>query len=262
VVVRAKNEAESIGEVLALVNDQQLGGRGCEVIVVDSGSTDGTQDIARSRGATLIEIPPESFTFGGSLNTGAEAARAPVIVALSAHAFPPDRDWLGRMLAWFDDPRVACCYGVDNAPAGGTLEQPVVQDEEHARRFWSWGYGNGAGAFRADLWRQRPFRTDMPGTEDREWAWYWIQRGHVAAIDPALRVKHEHSNDPLRDIYRRFHREWVGYTMYLDLPPYGVRGLLREWWFERQGWPNHFRARLSPSRIAQLLGTYAGRRGA
>jgi hypothetical protein len=165
------------------------------------------------------------------------------------------------MLACFDDPAVACCYGVDNAPEGGELGERVVQDQEHARRHWHWGYGNGAGAFRAELWRERPFREDMPGTEDREWAWHWLQRGYVAVIDPALRVDHDHSHDPLADIYRRWRREWLGYAMYLDdLPRYGLRELAREWWLDRDGWPNHFRARLSPRRIARLLGTYSGRR--
>ena len=262
VVIRAKNEAADIGEVLDLLAAQDLGGRTSEVIVVDSGSTDETPQIARGRGAQLIEIPPESFTFGGALNTGCEVARAPIIVALSAHAFPPDEGWLARMLAWFDDPRVACCYGVDNAPQGGYLDGPVLQDEEHARTYWWWGYGNPSGAFRAELWRERQFRADMPGTEDREWAWHWLQRGWIAVIDPALRVRHDHSKDPLRDIYRRFRREWVGYTMYLDLPPYGARDLVREWWSDHSGWPNHLRARVSPSRMARLLGTYAGRRRA
>src|SRR3954471_24633513 len=134
VVVRAKNEAADIGRTLSLLNEQDLGGRAVEVIVVDSGSSDGTQRIAVEHGARLVEIPPESFTFSGSLNTGCERATAPIIVALSAHAFPPDPEWLARVLAWFDDSQVACCYGVDNAPEGGALTAPVRQDEQHALR--------------------------------------------------------------------------------------------------------------------------------
>ena len=33
-----------------------------------------------------------------------------------------------------------------------------------------WGYSNAAGAFRAELWRERHFREDLPGAEDKEWA--------------------------------------------------------------------------------------------
>jgi hypothetical protein len=77
-------------------------------------------------------------------------------------------------------------------------------------------------------------------------------------VDPSLRVRHDHSHDPLHDIYRRFRVQWTGHTMFRDVPRYGARELAREWWHERNGWPSHFRARLSPQRIARLLGKYAG----
>lgn len=261
VVIRAKDEAASIGRVISLVHEQELSGGGeVEVIVVDSGSSDGTPDIARDLGAKLIEIPAASFTFGGSLNTGAAEARAPVTVALSAHAFPPDSGWIARMLACFEDPLVACAYGCPNAPGGGDLCERVVQDAEHARRFPYWGYGNSAGAFRTELWRERGFRADMPGTEDKEWAWYWMERGKRVVIDPALTVDHDHSKDPVLDVYRRFRREWEGFGMYLELPPYPARDALREWWAERDTYRSAARARLSHRRAARLLGEWVGRR--
>lgn len=259
VVIRAKDEAASIGRVIELVRSQQLDG-GVEVIVVDSGSSDGTPDIARRSGAAVIAIPAESFTFGGSLNTGCEAASAPLIVALSAHAFPPDEGWLARMAACFEDPLVACAYGCPNAPDGGPLSERVVQDAALARRYPQWGYGNPSGGFRAELWRRRPFRADMPGTEDKEWAWHWLQQGMRVVIDPALAVDHDHSKDGARELYQRFKREWEGYGMYLDLPPYPARDALREWWSERGTYSSRARARLSHRRAARLAGTWAGRR--
>jgi rhamnosyltransferase len=258
VIVRAKNEADAVGEVLDLVLAQELGGRGVEVIVVDSGSTDGTLDVVRQRPVELIQIPSQAFSFGGALNTGCAAASAPILLALSAHAYPLDQQWLARMLAAFDDPRVACACGVDNAPDGSRLRGALVQDLAHWQAHPTWGYGNAAGAFRAELWRQRPFREDMPGTEDKEWALHWLQQGYVVRVDPALRVRHDHSHDPLHDIYRRFRVQWTGHTMFRDVPRYGPRELLREWWQDSAGWPNHFRARLSPQRMARLLGKYAG----
>jgi rhamnosyltransferase len=258
VIIRAKDEAGAIGEVLDLVLAQELDGGAVEVIVVDSGSTDRTLDIVRERPVQLIEIPSRAFSFGGALNTGCEAASAPVLVALSAHAYPLDKRWLARMLACFDDQRVACACGVDNAPDGSRLEQPVVQDLAHWHANPAWGYGNAAGAFRAELWRQRPFREDMPATEDKEWAAHWMEHGYVVVVDPSLRVRHDHSHDPLHDIYRRFRVQWTGHTMFRDVPRYGAGELLREWWLDRKGWPNHLRARLSPQRIARLLGKYAG----
>jgi rhamnosyltransferase len=258
VIVRCKDEADDIGEVLDLVLAQDLDGRKVEVIVVDSGSTDSTLDIVRERPVTLIEIPAADFNYGAALNTGCAAASAPILVALSAHAFPLDDRWLARMLACFDDERVACAYGVDNAPGGGKLTERIVQDLDHSQRYPHWGYGNPAGAFRADLWRRRPWREDMPSTEDKEWALHWMKQGYVAVIDPQLRTRHDHSEDPLRLNYKRSWASWRGHTMYHEVPRYGLRDLAAEWWTQKQGWPNHTRARLSPQRIARLLGKYAG----
>jgi rhamnosyltransferase len=258
VIVRAKNEAPAIGRLLDLLAQQTVK---AELIVVDSGSTDGTVEIVkRHDDVRLIEIPAASFTFGAALNTGCDAASGDVLVALSAHAFPRDERWLERVVATFADERVAAACGDDFDFDGSPLREVRVQDEEIARRNLHWGYSNSAGAFRAELWRQHPFHPDMPGTEDKEFAWHWQQRGYVVVIDPALRVDHDHWKDPLPDIYERARREWVGYSMFLPLEPYGIRELVREWWTQKAPWRSYARARLSHRRAARLLGKYRGRR--
>jgi rhamnosyltransferase len=255
VVIRSKDEAENIGRTLDLVAASDVDGE-IEIVVVDSGSTDGTDAIARERGAHVISIPAESFTYGGALNTGTAAAHADIVVALSAHAFPSDPGWLGRMIAAFDDPAVACAAGADRDPERAPLTGPVVQDAALAARHPSWGYSSAAGAFRRALWEERPFRAELPGSEDKEWAWFWLQRGRTVVIDPALCVEHTHSKDPARDLFVRAHREWVGLAMFLDVPPVPLRETVREWWCEQETYRSRRRARLSHRRAARLAGRY------
>jgi glycosyltransferase involved in cell wall biosynthesis len=264
IIVRTRNEAESIGRTLDLIAAQTVAREGgAEVIVVDSGSTDNTTDIVRSRaGVRLIEIPAASFTYGGALNTGAQAASAPLLVALSAHAFPTDERWLARLLGAFEDERVAAASGElfdwDDQPLHG----PRIQDLQIARRNPYWGYSNAAGGFRADLWREHQFRADMPFSEDKEFAWHWLNEGRVVAIDPSLVVDHDHSKDPLPVLYSRSCAKWEAFSMYLEVPPYPLTHLVREWWTERGSWRSHARARLSHRRAAALIGKFAGlRRG-
>jgi rhamnosyltransferase len=203
----------------------------------------------------------DHFTFGGALNHGAAACSGEVIVSLSGHAFPPDAGWLERMTAWFDDPAVACAFGDARGADGRPLDGPVRQDAAMLRAAPHWGYSNGAGAFRAGLWRRRGFRDDMPGTEDREWSlWAMEAHGAVCLVDPALVVEHDHSRDSLRECFARYEREARGFRMFLDLPPYGGRDAAREWWSD-QGWHrSSARARLDPRRAARLAGKWWGHR--
>ena len=258
VVIRAKDEAARIGITLARLNAQTLADE-LEVLVVDSGSRDGTVEIARAAGAAVIEIPAESFTYGGSLNTGSAQARAPLIVALSAHAFPPDEHWLERLRRPFSDERVACACGYPKGPDGDPLTGRVVQDLDMARANPFWGYSNSSGAFRAELWRERPFREDMPGTEDKEWAWHWLQQGRVVVVDPTFATEHSHRDEGPRHVLARARNEWAGYAAYLDLEPYGVPELVHDWWSGLDGYPSHLRARTGWRRAARLAGKWRGR---
>ncbi len=261
-IIRTRDEAESLGRCLELVAAQRTDGLGVETILVDSGSRDDTVPIARAYGARVLTIPPDTFTFGGALNLGAANARGEMLVALSAHAFATDDRWLARLTAAMSDPSVACASGDRYGPDGEDLAGAVRQDAELACRQPAWGYSNAAGAFRASLWRLRPFRSDLPGCEDKEWAWHWLKHGYLSVIDPALLVDHDHTHDPLPSIFRRARREAEGLAAVFELQRYGRRELVREWWSDRRYYDSALKARLSHRRAARLLGTYAGRRRA
>lgn len=83
VVLIAKNEAHIIGDtiksVLSLTDD---------IIVVDSGSTDGTQDIVRSLHGRLIETGWDGF--GNNKNKGIEAARYDWILSIDSDEMPDE----------------------------------------------------------------------------------------------------------------------------------------------------------------------------
>lgn len=262
VIVRARDEAASIARCLALVAGQQCTRGAPEVIVVDSGSRDETVALARAAGAEVLSVPAASFSFGGALNLGARHAAGEILVALSAHAFLPDPGWLERAVAWFDEEQVACVSGDRFGPSADPLRHAIKQDLKLAQLYPQWGYSNAAGAFRAELWRQRPFREDLPGREDQEWARHWLTQDRVAMIDPDLVVEHDHTHDPLASIYRRARREAEGLAAYAELPPYGPGGLMRDWWSDLRFYGSPLKARLSHRRAARLLGTYAGRRRA
>jgi rhamnosyltransferase len=260
VIVRARDEERSIGRCLELVGRQRTDGLGVETIVVDTGSTDRTVAIATASGARIVRTDPARFSFGGALNLGAANARAPVLVALSADAFATDPDWLARLAGHLGDSQVACASGEWWSPQGRRLHALIRQDLSLAERYPRWGYSNGAGGFRADLWRRRPFREDLPGCEDQDWALHWLRAGYVCVIDPDLAVEHDHSHDRLADIYRRARREAHGFAMFLGADAYGPHELAHDWWSDRRFYDSRLRALFSHRRAVRLLGAYAGSR--
>ena len=109
VVIRCYNEVKHIGRLLVGIERQR--NRDVEIIVVDSGSTDGTLDVTAHFPVTLLHIAPERFSFGRSLNIGCAAATGDVVVVCSAHVYPTHADWLDLLVAPFEDPAVAVVYG-------------------------------------------------------------------------------------------------------------------------------------------------------
>jgi rhamnosyltransferase len=258
-IVRARDAERTIGRCLELLRSQDVGGGRMELIVVDSGSLDRTAAIADEMGARVVPMVASEFTFGRALNVGAAQASGELLVAVSADAYVTDRGWLARLAAHFSDPAVACASGDRWSYDGQGLEGVVRQDAELARHHPGWGYSNSAGGFRADLWRSRGFREDLPGCEDREWGLHWLDQGYVCMIDAALSVAHDHTHDPVSAIYRRARREAEGMAMFAD-PPVGA--LLREWWSPDPYYDSRLRALLSHRRAARLLGGYVGGRRA
>jgi len=109
--------------------------------------------------------------------------------------------------------------------------------------------------------QQRPFREDMPFTEDKEWALHWLRAGGTVVVGPDLAVHHDHSKDPALETFRRARSEWIGLGMYVDLAPHTARDALRLWWSDQKTYRSRSRARLSHRRAARLLGRWAGQRG-
>ena len=208
VVIRAKNEARWIGETLAALFDPAaLTPR--QVVVVDSGSTDGTQAIVATFPVTLIQIAPEDFTYGYALNLGvASAGSAELIATLSAHSLPSDATWLRNLIRPFETPRVAGVYGRQLPRANATVlerlgmrltgvlsEKPRLSDNRPL-------FSNANGAFRRGLWLEHPFDETLGGAEDIAWVRTMQERGYLIAYEPTAAVYHSHGEPLLRHLRR------------------------------------------------------------
>ncbi|MGD0281091.1 MAG: glycosyltransferase, partial [Dissulfurispiraceae bacterium] len=93
VIIPTKNAGGEF-ELLMSVLSQQKGFKDLEIVVVDSGSSDGTLEIARSYGAKVVEIPSEKFSHSYARNLGAEHAIGNHLLFTVQDALPPSATWL------------------------------------------------------------------------------------------------------------------------------------------------------------------------
>ena len=199
-VIRTFNEGEFIGRLLEVLSVQEAGPARCEVIIVDSGSTDETLSIAQRWPVRIRRIPKEEFDYSDALNRGIADARSPLIINLSAHAIPSSKTWLASMISHFVDPFVAgvFCRQLPWPDAPGREvrriksefgEIPISYDKLSPHRRVP--FTNSAGCIRRSLWEKHPFR--LPWGEDFEWATWAVANGHKIIYEPGVSVYHSHN---------------------------------------------------------------------
>ena len=88
IIIRTLNEERYLPELLAKISEQHTVLTDQEIVVVDSGSTDSTIEIASSYGCRITHISQEEFTFGRSLNVGCDYAEGDIFVFISGHCIP------------------------------------------------------------------------------------------------------------------------------------------------------------------------------
>ncbi len=91
VLMPALNEEASVGDAISHVPVEKLKSMGfeTEIVIVDGGSTDRTAEIARSKGATVIDSPKG---YGTQYRLGFEKAKGDIIVTADSDCSYPMED--------------------------------------------------------------------------------------------------------------------------------------------------------------------------
>ncbi|MFA6149242.1 MAG: glycosyltransferase family 2 protein [bacterium] len=100
VIIPVKNAGENIRGLLGKIRSQKKV-RDVEIIVIDSGSTDGTVAIAEGFGCRVIRIPEREFNHGATRNLGAREAHGEYLVFTVQDALPTSDYWLYAMVSPF-----------------------------------------------------------------------------------------------------------------------------------------------------------------
>lgn len=231
IVIRAYNEEKHITRLLKGIMEQTI--RDVQIILVDSGSTDGTVAAAGAFPVEVVHIQPQDFTFGRSLNLGIAAAKADLVVIASAHVYPVYPDWLEKLLEPFTDPQVGLVYGKQRGANSSKYSEHQVfrswfPDQSVSRQAHPF-CNNANAAIRRGLWEQHAYDELLTGLEDLAWA-RWLQtQGAGIAYSAEAEVIHVH-HETWRGIYNRYRRESMAFKQIYPHETFHFSDFIRLWW--------------------------------
>lgn len=223
VVIRACNEEKHIARLLEGIAQQSL--KDLEIILVDSGSTDRTLEVASHYPVQVVHIQPEEFTFGFSLNRGISQSHGDRIVFASAHVYPVYPDWLESLVAPFADSQVALTYGKQRGNALNKFSEQQIFHHwypDHSQHHQPYPFCNNANAaVRRSLWEKQRYDETLPGLEDLEWAHRIMAQGFAISYVAEAEVVHVHEETPSA-VYNRYRREAMAFKRLFPQESYHI----------------------------------------
>jgi rhamnosyltransferase len=216
IVIPVRNGGADLRRCLSGIGAQR-GDEQREIVVIDSGSTDGSVEMARGAGALVHEIPVEEFGHGSTRNLGVRHARGDLVVFTSQDAVAADEDWLANLAAAArSGPEVAGAYGrqlphpdarppemffLDFLYGPKARVQRLAADEELT--FETTLFSNVNAAIPRALLEEFPFCDDLAMSEDQEWSRRVLRAGRALVYEPGAAVRHSHAYT-VRSAFRRF----------------------------------------------------------
>ncbi len=210
VVIRTLNEARHLGDLLTMIGRQATPGFEVECVLIDSGSTDGTVEIARAHGCRITHIDKSEFSFGRSLNRGCAFARGEILALVSGHCVPVDTHWLRRLCQPLIDGQVSYSYGRQIGDDSSNYSERRIFAKyfppTSAMPQEGFFCNNANSALLRGVWEANPFDEQLTGLEDMDLAKRLHGQGHRIGYVAEAPVFHHHQ-ESWAGIRRRFERE-------------------------------------------------------
>ncbi|OGN96613.1 MAG: hypothetical protein A2Z77_01215 [Chloroflexi bacterium RBG_13_51_36] len=228
IIILTKNAGEAFSSLLQRLSSQKLDGD-YEIIVIDSGSTDGTLETAQNFPVKTVRIKPEEFHHGRTRNLGAQQADGRILAYITQDALPLHDDWLRELTDDLKDPQVAMVVGRQ-------VPWPTTKPPE--KFFYNYYFpehkievahgapdyyrdnmfiSNVNSAIKRDVWQQFKFSEDIVLAEDKEIARRMLLAGWKIVYQPDAVVYHAHDFS-LRSIFRRSVDAGTGLRQGVNVP--------------------------------------------
>jgi rhamnosyltransferase len=207
IIMRSYNEGWALRETLPALQAQDY--KNWELIVIDSGSTDGSVDLIRqAKPAHFIQIKSQDYNPSRVMNHGMQLAQTEFGIFINADATPQGKDWLRPLVAALQDPKVAAVFGRQiprpdcQAVFAHDYERCFGANRESTR--WEHFFSMVSSGLRKDIWSQRGFLEKMQYSEDDEYTRWCREQGYGVVYVPESVVMHSHNYTPQQAYKRSF----------------------------------------------------------
>lgn len=202
VVIRTFNSRSTLPRLLDAL---PLGPRD-ELILVDSGSTDGIRKHIGARPYQWVDVSDRPYRPGYSLNAGFQRAQNPLVLAISCHVIPlvsnilntyrevaqehPDAAAIAGAIHWFK---------IDykpNAPVELITAETIGNGKIHS-------LGNPNCLYQRNRWALQPFDETVRYIDDHQWYHRATDRGWQLAVSPKAAVHYHGHRDTFSKLFEK-----------------------------------------------------------
>jgi len=217
IVIPTLNGGRIFSEALETIGRQVYDGP-IQLIVVDSGSTDGTVEAALKAGALVRRIDKGVFHHARTRNMAVSLAAFDRVIFMVQDAVPCSDGWLSQMGHGLEEAGAAAAFAAqvphgDATPyarfttesiAAARLEAQALEGTQsleslnkmpYDQAYRSVGLDNVCAIYRKELLENTPF-PDVDFAEDLAWAVKAVLLGYRILYLPHIQVRHSHNRSP------------------------------------------------------------------
>ncbi|MEY2466177.1 MAG: hypothetical protein QOD03_698 [Verrucomicrobiota bacterium] len=207
IIMRSYNEGWALRETLPALKAQEY--KNWELIVIDSGSTDGSVEmLCKAQPSHFVQIKHENYNPSRVMNMGMELARSEFGIFLNADATPQGSNWLRPLVEALQNPQVAAVFGKQiprpDCQAVFAHDYDRCFGEQRESTQWDHFFSMVSSGLRKDIWAKRGFLEKMQYSEDDEYTRWCRAQGYGVIYIPDSVVMHSHNYTPQQAYKRSF----------------------------------------------------------
>ena len=217
VIVPTYNSKNRLGECLGAILKQDF--KNFEVIVVNDGSTDGTEQLAKTFNVKVFSKINQGPAI--ARNFGAQKSAGKILVFIDDDCIA-EKNWLKEMIKPFQDPKVVGVQGTYKSQQKelcAIFEQIEIEDRydkiQKAKNLdWTGSY---SAAFRRSVFFEtQGYDESFPTAsgEDTELSFKLVKAGHKLAFNKHAIVYHKHETKWLNYFRKKFFRAYWRVLLY------------------------------------------------